>query len=255
MKPQVRAAFLEVRSDYPADRVVADPKLNELFLAACRERGLSQPAALLNQCLLNLRKSSAFAGLKKSKRTSFPNEEEYRFASEIAARCLEQQHAVSVDDIICDPSLARKLDRLAAELAPGFSSLQYRWAALNLRKASALKPEVLSRLAPADAVSLGAVAKIRVSDIPARQGLYVFYDSKARQALHVGEAENLQRRLGKHLDHSDNKHLAQWLWRNGSASLFLELHVLPCSTTKGARRARESELIASRRPIFNIQRP
>jgi hypothetical protein len=71
----------------------------------------------------------------------------------------------------------------------------------------------------------------------------------------VGEANNLRNRLEKHLDHSDVKSLAHWLWEHGANNLYLELHVLPDNTSTQVRRALEAELIRSRRAAFNIQRP
>src|SRR5882672_5469950 len=165
MKAQVRDAFLTVRDRYPPDRVVADPQLNQAFISECRRLGLADSIKALNQKLLNLRKGGDLKGLRRSVRTSFRNEEEYRFASEIAARHLERQKNVTVDEIICDPELVREFDSIAADLAPGFLPLQYRWAAFNLRKAKRLKPELLSRVAPAQTVSLGLVTQLDVVSI------------------------------------------------------------------------------------------
>jgi site-specific DNA-methyltransferase (adenine-specific) len=52
----------------------------------------------------------------------------------MSARYLERRRGVSLDDLICDPDIAAEFDKLASELAPGFTSLEYRWAALALRK-------------------------------------------------------------------------------------------------------------------------
>jgi hypothetical protein len=59
--------------------------------------------------------------------------------------------------------------------------------------------------------------------------------------------------VAKHLDHSDNKSLARWFWSNGFSRVHLELQILDETTTTKVRKALEAELIASRRPIFNIQ--
>jgi hypothetical protein len=126
MKAQVRDAFLTVRDRYPPDRVVADPQLNQAFISECRRLGLADSIKALNQKLLNLRKGGNLKGLPRSVRTSFRNEEEYRFAGEIAARHLERQKNVTVDEIICDPELVREFDSIAADLAPGFLPFQYR---------------------------------------------------------------------------------------------------------------------------------
>ena len=145
-------AYDAIRDGYSVDRVIADPLLNEAFINECKRLGLHGSPASLNHSLLNLRKRGALNGRARSKRTHFANEDEFRFATEMAARFLERREGVSLDSLLCDPALAEEFDRLAADIAPGFSSLQYRWAALNLRKAKKFEPEVASRIAPPAAV-------------------------------------------------------------------------------------------------------
>jgi site-specific DNA-methyltransferase (adenine-specific) len=206
----------------------------------------------LNLLLLNLRKAGLLKGRARSAKTSFKDEERYRYASEIAARHIEKRESTTLDRIICDPDLAAELDQIASSISPGFSSLQYRWAALNLRKARSLRPELLSQIVPPTRVVLGTIADLNFNDLPAQQGLYIFYGPDG--TLYVGEATNLRRRVAKHLDHSDNKNLARWFWSNGFMDVHLELQVLNVKTTNKVRRALEAELIASRRPVFNVQR-
>jgi hypothetical protein len=251
MKSKLRAGFEATCSGYSPDRVVADPWLNEAFLAECRLLGLAGSPATLNRALLNLRKRGELRGLR-SKRSSFPDEDQYRFAAEISARVIERRDGVSLDDIICDPPLAAEFDGLAAQIAPGYSALEYRWAALNLRKARGLKPELLSRVVRAEDVCVFPVTNIDISKVPSQQGLYVFFT--ANGALYAGEAENLNNRIRKHLDHSDNKGLARWLWDQGVEAVHLEIQALPSDTSTRVRRALEAELIRSRDPLFNVKR-
>jgi site-specific DNA-methyltransferase (adenine-specific) len=252
-KRKVRRAFLAVRKDFPPDRVVADPELNTAFIRQCRRIGLKQDESDLNVSLLNLRKGGYLKGISKGKRTSFQEESDYRFASEIAARFLEQREGTTLDRIICDPTLRAEFDQIARQFAPGYSELQYRWAAFNLRKGSRLRPEVVSHAAPSLEVFLFPIRGLDFGRIPATQGLYIVLDP--RKALYVGETDNLRKRVEKHLDHSDNKGLARWLWEHGQGELRLEIHVLHPDTPTRVRRARETELIKSRRPVFNVKRP
>jgi hypothetical protein len=249
MRSVVRKAFLAIRGEYSPDVVIADPCLNQLFLDECRTRGLAAPALALNVTLLNLRKASDLKGLK-SKRVVVPNQEDFRFASEVAVRFLERRDKISLDQILCDPVRADEFDKIAAGIAPGFTALQYRCAALGLRKLKRLRPELLSKVVVAEAVVIRKVADLDPELIPTRSGLYIFLQSK--EALYVGECENLRKRLGKHLDHSDNKGLAHWLWQYGTTDLHLEYHVLPMETSTRIRKALEAELIISRKPIFNV---
>jgi site-specific DNA-methyltransferase (adenine-specific) len=244
-------SFLESSQGFSADRVVADLVLNQEFIRLCTAYGETRPPSDLNLCLLNLRKAGALAGHRRSIRTSFRDESEYRFASEVAARHIEKRSSITLDRIICDPNLALELDTIADEIAPGYSSLQYRWAALNLRKARALSPEILSHVVQPSSVSLGTVSSIAENDLPTGHGLYIFYS--ATGTLYVGEGQNLRKRVAKHLDHSDNRNLARWFWRHGFVDVHLELQILEPDVSSKIRKALEAELILSRRPIFNVQ--
>jgi hypothetical protein len=249
MRDTVREAFLKVRNGRSPDVVVVDPDLNARFLSECKACGLSEAPAILNRCLLNLRKSGDLPAIG-SKPVRLANQENYRFASEIAARFLERRDQVSLDQILCDPVKAAEFDKIAAEIAPGFSPLEYRWAALGLRKRKRLRPELLGRVVAAEAVVALRVEDVNADQIPSRPGLYLFIDRSG--VLYVGECQSLRKRLGKHLDHSDNKGLARWLWQHGTTDLHVEYHVLPVGVGARVRKAMEAELIISRRPVFNV---
>jgi site-specific DNA-methyltransferase (adenine-specific) len=170
----------------------------------------------------------------------------------MAVRFMERRDGVTLDDIICDPELAAEFDQLAAAISPGFTPLEYRWAALNLRKASRLAPELLARVAPPVQVLTFPVSQIDLTALGPVPGLYLFFTPSI--CLYVGEAESLRNRIGKHLDHSDSKGLARWMWEQGIEQLFLEVQVLDVSVPQKVRRALELELIRSRNPLFNVKR-
>jgi hypothetical protein len=251
MKDEIVDAFHSAGQGFSPDRVIADPDLNRVYLVECDRRGLGWDAAKLNRSLLNLRKRGALRGVR-SLRTVLKDQPDYRFAAEIAARFLERKYEISLDQIICDPRYSEEFDEIANTIVPGGKSLDYRWAALNLRKQHRLKPEVLARVARPSSVLQFKVGAFSLDAVPQSPGLYLFYSHQA--TLYVGEAENLQNRIRKHLDHSDNKQLARWLWEFGDAPLHLELQVLDKSVTQRIRRALESELIRSRLPVFNVRR-
>ncbi len=251
MNEQIRNAFLEASGGYSADRVVADPVLNQVYINRCHSLGVDASPVELNLLLLNARKAGLLTGLRRSRRTSFPDEDSYCFGSEIAARFIEKRDSTTLDRIICNPSVAQEFDGLAADIAPGYSSLQYRWAALNLRKARSLRPELFSHIVRPVAVSILPIEGLVEADVPMQQGIYIFYSPA--ETLYVGEGQSLRKRVAKHLDHSDNKNLARWFWANGFRGVHLEMQVLEENTTVKVRKALEAELISSRRPIFNIQ--
>jgi len=252
MKTAIIEALDTASDGYSSDRVVADPELNRRFISECRLRGLEDSAEDLNRTLLNLRKAGSLTGRPRAKRTHFHNEDEYRFASEIAARFLERRDGISLDPIICNPDKVSEFDEVAARIVPGYSPLQYRWAALGLRKKKKLAPEITGRIVPPEDVINIPINEIVPDELPASQGIYLFISSD--ELLYVGETENLRKRLKKHLEHSDNKGLARWIWEYGTEGLHLELQILKSGTKTSVRKAIELELIRSRQPIFNVQR-
>lgn len=145
----IAEAFAACCDGYAVDRVIVDPELNSRFIAECRARGCTDVEVQLNLQLFNLRKQGKLSQLKAAKRTSVEDQDSYRFASEIAARFMERKHGLSLDMILCDSELAAQFDELAQRIAPGFTSLQYRYAALNLRKVKKLQPELVARVASA----------------------------------------------------------------------------------------------------------
>jgi predicted GIY-YIG superfamily endonuclease len=251
MKDQIVEAFHHASQGFSPDRVIADPDINQAYLSECNRLGLGSDAAKLNQSLLNLRKRGGLRGVS-SRRTILRDQPDYRFAAEIAARFLERENEITLDQIICDPRYAERFDEIAQTIVPGGKSFEYRWAALNLRKQQRLKPEVLARVARPSRVLQFRVEGLSLGVVPPSPGLYLFYSNQA--TLYVGEAEHLQNRIRKHLDHSDNRALARWLWEFGDTSLHLELQVLDKSITQRIRRALEAELIRSRLPVFNVRR-
>lgn len=250
---RIRQAYIASRQGYSADRVIADKELSEEFVKHCRSRGLADSDEDLKWALFNARKSGSLADCGPTVPTSFENEDEYRFAAEIAGRFLERRDGATIDRILCSTGQAGEFDDLAIVLCPGYSSLEYRWAILNLRKTRSLAPEVMSQIAPSISVTIKRVSEINIDEISNGQGLYMFLDSATQDALYVGESRNLRRRVTKHLEHSDNRGLAHWLWERGTDDIWFELHELPANTTMKARRALERELIDSREPILNIR--
>ncbi|MCH8878760.1 MAG: GIY-YIG nuclease family protein [Planctomycetes bacterium] len=250
MNRYVLDAFEEVRHGFSVDRVIADPHLNSDFLDSCHRLGLTGTPVDLNLKLFNARKRGGL--LRSSRRTVLQNQDGYAFAAEMAIRSLERKHQTTLDRVLCNPELAAEFDSVAMEIAPGHSPLEYRWAALCLRKKNRLKPEIVGRAVPTTTLGPTAVATIDISQVPAQQGVYIL--TTHEQVLYIGEAQSLRARLKKHLEHSDNKLLARHIWEFGKDDLLIEYYVLPPATRTDVRRAMELELIRSRRPMFNIRR-
>jgi hypothetical protein len=182
------------------DTMLADTALNEEFCAACKKNGLPGAPPEWNRALLRIRKAGKLPHLgKRTRRLTISEMDPFSFASEVALWQLNVEYGTTLDDILCDPNLAARFDELAESFSPGFSSFQYRWAALALRKRAkdARKlakdhfQEWLSRDLPRSRPISGY--DWTKYDQP---GVYVIA-SRSRQQLYVGEALCS---LGKRID-------------------------------------------------------
>jgi site-specific DNA-methyltransferase (adenine-specific) len=198
-------AFFTASDGWSSDRVIVDPNLNERFCEECHDLGLLGMPADWNRALMRLRKAGKLQGLPKARKTIFPEKQldKYLFASEIAMRQLRDQTALSLDDILCDPELARKFDEMAQLFAPGFLPLQYRWAALTIRKRaherreqSRTLPSAMERQEFSNFRSLRRLDIKRWGRCP---GVYLAQVDSHRK-LYIGETFDLGKRLQKHLD-------------------------------------------------------
>lgn len=192
-------AFRKTSQGYSADRVVADPDLNREFLAECHRQGLTAEPAVLNRTLFRLRKSGKLQSIPTEQRTEFRWEEtdDYLFASEIAWRQIHDQSGASIDDILCNPELVAQFDQIAAKFAPGFTSLQYRWAALKLRKvqnAAGSRSTKLSKVRFPK--SWSSHDDEHLKELHGEPGLYMVYGADSKP-LYAGETFDLGKRLSQ----------------------------------------------------------
>jgi site-specific DNA-methyltransferase (adenine-specific) len=196
-------AFLAASDGWSSDRVIVDPELNEQFCKKCRRFGLLGGLADWNRALMRLRKSGKLKGLPKPKSTTFPDEllDQCLFASEIAMRRLRDQTTLSLDDILCDPVQARRFDRLARSFAPGFSSVQYRWAALTIRKRAhscrQWSQTLTSTLERRQFPEFQPLSKLAIERLAGNPGVYL---ARGEKNLYVGETFDLGRRFRQHLE-------------------------------------------------------
>lgn len=237
----ITRAFFDVRDDQRSpDVYVADPVRNGRFLERCRQLGACSSEYALNKALLNARKANRLKNLQS--RPLRLNHERYVFASEFAATELRYRTGATVDDIICDPSLAKEFDDIAAKIAPGFTSLEYRWAMLNVRKSGRDKtPFVMPQFKePIQLLS-------DTLSLPASRGVYVLSDQS--RTLYVHGTANLNGGIALHRQLDFGSAFANRLWNPNPNDLLVSYAMIPEAKFL---RPIELRLISERKPLFNI---
>jgi site-specific DNA-methyltransferase (adenine-specific) len=197
IKRGIMEAFFAVRGGYPADRVIADPEMNRLFIDACRRLGLPGQPGGWNRQLFNLRKAGYFKGLPRAPRTRLTPEEidRYGYACEIALQHLREEGR-SLDAVLCEPEEASAFDRYVSSMIPEkISPFRIRWLALHIRKRA---KDVRQAGHDANAAELWpsrcrVLGSLDWDSVPSSSGLYWLQVPSKR--LYVGETLNLRQRL------------------------------------------------------------
>ena len=237
-------AFRLTNEGCSADRVVADPDLNHEFIEACKKIGLVGNPRIWNTLLFRARKAGRLADVETSNVTTFDWDhlDKFLFASEIAWQQMTSEGlAQSVDEILCDPDLALQFDRIAEKFAPGFEPLEYRWAALKLRKqAKTARSRAAVLTAPrfSNMIPLNDITK---KTFASEMGLYIVSESKSKK-LYVGETLDLRNQL---MAVKKNKKA----WESVSKSLFVQ--ALPMDHSDAGNLAWQSCLVKKFKPKLN----
>lgn len=250
----VERAFLYTHQGYSTDDVIICDRLNAEFVQVCRRELPLVEEEIFNWRLMSLRKQGKLG--RVTRRRKHENHEDYLHAAEIAARYVYDKYSKTVDRAFCNPELKLTFDVIACEVAPDISSYRLRKAALKLRKNRQLRPELVPRVASWGKRVLSFAADDIVANpnlVPRLPGVYIFRDTSGY--LYIGESGNLCLRIRQHLDHSDRKSLAHYLWEKGFKHITIELHVFDANSDarqKRCRQAYESNLIQVRQPRFNM---
>lgn len=251
------AAFEKASEGFSVDRVIADPVLNAAFIDACSRRGLSGRPRDWNLGLLGMRKAGKMVHCVTSRRTEFSAQQmdRYEFASEIALRRMLDMGYPSIDFVLGDPQAALQFDELARSLAPGFSSLEYRWAVLYLRKGARSWRQAareyqggLAWNAAETELTQRGLARLR-----SRPGVYWLAlrlwtkeRGVASKIVYVGETRNLQQRAESTLNNQTG--LDRLLAERNLAFGYFELQMLNARRRRGL----QSWLIRCNDPPMNF---
>lgn len=254
-------AFAQSNKGYSVDRLVADPKLNRDFQQACDELTVPGLPVDRNRYLFRIRKSGKLKiyGIKTNEPTRIDwNEiDSFVFASEIAWRKIRDRHNVSLDEIFCDPDLAKKFDRMGTELAPGVSKLELRWAALKIRKESS---NARKRAKSKSAKQLG-IEKFKKMNFPKSDGLsigevlsmppihepaaYVIVNDDSAP-LYAGETNDFSSRMNATFGKRDAKKI--WLAKARSVTI----HHVNLKSVADLKLARQAQLVQWLVPEWNM---
>jgi len=254
-------AFSKSHQGFSADRLVADPVLNEDFQRECEKLSLPGTDAERNRFLFRVRKAGKLksSGVHTISRTNITWEDinPFIYASEIAWRQIRNKYVMSLDEIFCDRRIAVQFDEIAKGFAPGFQPLDYRWAALKLRKEGYKVRQRATLMTPKQF----GIAGLNKSGLKKRQftllsefnfdaiergpGVYVIRELDGKP-LYAGETHQLASRLAATFNEDGPR--SRWLRQCED----LEVFTHSIASISDHRFARQSLLLKWHRPVWNF---
>jgi hypothetical protein len=243
------------------------PELNHFAIAAGMgavlgppvpvQHGLLGSAALAATMALSMKRRAYFTPLNKpkpirrmprAKPSDVRDLWRYAVASEMAARVMFFQYGASVDTTLAHSKLVAEFDKLASSITPGFSSFQYRWAALNMRKKGAnvkLQPDELERLEWSKSL------RFDTSSLPSEDGVYTLFERET--CLFVAGTEDIEESVQSHKRIAEVPLFQSELWQPNPATLSWRYSVMP-DADSDYRFGVVRSLVGRWEPIFNIPR-
>jgi DNA modification methylase len=252
-------AFAHSNRGYSVDRLVVDPLLNEDFQLACDRLSVPGTSADRNRFLFRIRKTGKLKSLdiNTSIRTNISWNDVGSFidASEIAWRQISNKYCMSLDELFCDPRIAAQFDAIASSFAPGHQCLDYRWAALKLRKEGS-NARLRTKLLTPKQFGIDKLKKRQVrqqpgitldqfdpSVLPNGPGVYLV-QSENHEAIYAGETDNLLTRLSRVFDPDGPREL----WTHYGQ---IQIYYHAVDSVTDYRLARQSLLLKWHQPQWN----
>lgn len=259
-------AFEQTREDRSIDHLLADPAHANRFYKACRRLGLRAPQGqgAIFRRLLSMRKHKP-TGLKilpTSQRSAIKDFDCLAHAAEFAMMQVRYCMGATCDDILADPEAGKQFDELAKRISPGWEPVDYRLAALRIRKARHCPETSLSlfgkmhlRLITRRWINAGTIPTPRLGGVPEGAGIFTLTESdNDDRVLYVRSTNALSRVLSQVIKPTLFEALSGPYWQprpDAIAVKFIPFEKKQPLPDYGLR-LWELKLILEKVPVFNL---
>lgn len=261
---RIARAFEETRQGFPLDRFLADPGLVKKFFERCRDLEVIAPDHALALRLLTFRKSPkkypklVKPAAAKEKRRDFSA---YVYAAEMALTQVKYRYGASVDDILAYPEIGKEFDKLAQRLYPGMTPLDYRLAALHVRKClttpSKGERPLFERIKTADverkARDYGPLARLDIDKLNRVEGIIGLIEHSRREDrfLYIRETEDASQAAAPFTQEKTFVALGNSFWSPSLSAIRLLVYDIHQQSVIAPGSLWAKKLIAEKGPIFN----
>jgi len=257
-------AFEETRLGYAVDRVLADPDLAAKFFERCRQLEINAPDHAIALRLFRFRKSPS-KGTRIQRATATRENRDfspYIFAAEMAATQMKYLYGASVDDILAYPEIGKEFDTLAKKLRPGWKSVDYRLAALHVRKSQyfdeqknelTLFGKIRDKLPDNMAEFFGPLSDLDPKKISNTEGIIGLLEkADSPRFLYIGKANRVAQAVRPFTREDAFDPLANAFWSPSLSLIHLVVYDIHEDYLDATPAVWTKKLIHDNSPVFNI---
>lgn len=248
-------AFAQIHDGYSVDRTLADPQLAARFVKQCQQLGIDASHAAVCRRLLGLRKAGGFAvtTTREDKRNLHP----FLIPAELAFAKLMYRYDASYDDLLADPDVGKAFDENVAKVGRSGDAVDYRLAALHLRKnVRSRRKADAEELAHLDISkvkahwhTLGRLSDVQLDTLPDSEG--VFSLREPDRYLFLSQSNNLRSGIGIFHDKDVLASVGNHFWSPSPDKIMVDF-VRPADVRGVSLRLFELKAIETYQPIFNM---
>ncbi len=258
---RIARAFEETRQGFPLDRFLADPKLAQDFFERCHTLDIIAPQHALALRLFRFRKSPQ--RYPKLAKPSAPRERydfsPYLYAAEMAISQIKYRYGASVDDMLAYPNIGKEYDQLASELCPGRTPLEYRLAALYIRKSWTWNTETRSLFDSIETgdversvMDYGSLAQLSLDKISNVKGIIgIVEQAKQDRFLYVTPTSDASRTVAPFTREKTFAAVANLFWTPALSTIRLLVYDIHRQLSVAPESLWAKKFIAVKGPIFN----
>lgn len=258
---RISAAFEKTRQGYEVDRVLIDASLRKEFLREVKKYKVNASDTMICRGLQAIRKSNRYdINLSPTTNRAGVHAEKYFYAAELAFTQLTYQFEFTVDDIVTDADIADSYVSICKKIDSTGSALEYKWAALSLRKQRSLTKKRIEKILHVRPSMItrkfhhfGTLDSIDFSKLPISGGVFAFSENSTKDRyLYIGAAKNIRSAVVPFKNATPFKNLAGEFWLPDSSRIHLEAGHFDRKYFDASPRDLSFRLIDKYKPVFNV---
>jgi hypothetical protein len=172
---------------------------------------------------------------------------------------MRYRYGASVDDILAYPSVGMEFDTLCQKIRPGFTPVQYRLAALHIRKSRYCQEKDRTLFDELDASAADKLLskedtldRIKPQQFAGEEGIVgIVEEAKRDRFIYLSETKNISELVGPFANEKTLKSVGNAFWTPILSAMRVYIYRIAAHYLAATRALWAKRLIFTKSPVFN----